>query len=281
MAPYLALIGDIGCVKDPDYLSFLERELSKFKIVFLVSGNHEPFHSSWATTKRRLKQFENDIAAKNSEGNLGFFVLMDQTRYDISPNLTVLGCTLFSDISPSQKESVSLDFSDFHRIENWTVDDHNQAFLADFAWLNAQVRSIADTEPERKIIILTHHSPTRSPETINPAHSQSRITSGFSTDLSGEFVGLAGMLRCGHLDIRILTAILLTMPLGKGSLRIKGDMKGQDLMRRCVLSFEDEVNKHIWLLLPLSWPLMCEMYPKRLSRKVYQEKLLDWERSRF
>lgn len=79
-----------------------------------------------------------------------------------------------------------MDFSDFSCIEDWIVEDHNQAFLADLAWLNAQVRSIADTEPERKIIILTHHSPTIFPVAINPAHSQSGVSSGFSTDLSGE-----------------------------------------------------------------------------------------------
>jgi hypothetical protein len=186
IAPYLALIGDIGCAKDPEYLSFLERQLSKFQIVFLVPGNHEPFHSSWAATKQKLNQFEKEISIKHSEGNLGLFVHMDQTRYDISPNTTILGCTLFSNISPSPKESVSLDFSDFRRIENWTVEDHNKAFLEDLSWLNSQVKSITDTEPDRRIVILTYHSPTTSPESINPAHSQSRVSSGFSTDLSGE-----------------------------------------------------------------------------------------------
>lgn len=107
MAPYFALIGDIGCAKDPEYLSFLERQLSKFKIVFLVLGNHEPFHNSWATTKRRLKQFEKEIAVKNSDGNLGSFVVMDETRYDISPNLTVLGCTLFSGIHRRRKRALA------------------------------------------------------------------------------------------------------------------------------------------------------------------------------
>ena len=186
MAPCLALIGDIGCVKDPEYLSFLERQLSKFKIVFLLLGNHEPYYSSWATTRQKLRQFEKEISVKNLDGNLGLFVLMDQTRYDMSPNITVLGCTLFSNVLPSQTESVSFGLNDFYHIEDWTVEEHNQAYIADLRWLNAQVKSIAETEPDRKIIILTHHSPTTSPEAIDPAHSQSRISSGFSTDLSSE-----------------------------------------------------------------------------------------------
>jgi hypothetical protein len=186
IAPYLALIGDIGYVKDAEYLSFLERQLSTFKIVFLVLGNHEPFHSNWATTKQKLRQFEIEINIKNAGDKLGLFVLMDQARYGVSLNLTVLGCTLISRISPSQTEGVSMSFNDFNCIEDWTVEDHNKAFLADLAGLNSQVRSMAETEPERKIIILTHHNPTKSPEAINPANSESRISSGFSTDLSGE-----------------------------------------------------------------------------------------------
>jgi hypothetical protein len=111
---------------------------------------------------------------------------MDQNRYDLSPNITVLGCTLFSNVLPSQTESISFGLNDFYHIEDWTVEEHNEANIADLGWLNAQVKSIAETEPDRKIIILTHYSPTTSPEAIDPAHSQSKISSGFSTDLSGE-----------------------------------------------------------------------------------------------
>jgi predicted phosphodiesterase len=247
MAPYLALIGDIGCAKDPEYLSFLERQLSKFKIGFLVLGNHEPFHNSWATTKRRLRQFEKEITTKDSDGNLRLFILMDKTRYDISPNTTILGCTLFSNISPSQKESVSLGFSDFHRIENWTVEDHNQAFLADLAWLNAQVKAIPETEPESKIIILTHHSPTTSPGATNPAHSESRISSGFATDLSGEFCWTSRNVKVWVFGHTHFNCDFIDNDTGKRSLRIKGDMKRQDLTERLVLSLRirDMNNKYI------------------------------------
>ncbi|CZR51159.1 probable Ser/Thr protein phosphatase superfamily [Phialocephala subalpina] len=185
-APCLALIGDIGCVKDPEYFSFLERQLYKFKTVFLILGNHEPYHSNWATVKQRIRQFEEEISVKHSARNLGLFVFMDQTRYDISPNITLLGCTLFSNVLPSQTESVSFGLNDFYHIEGWAVEDHNRAHIADLGWLNAQVKSITETEPGRKITILTHYSPTTSSEAIDPMHSQSKISSGFSTDLSGE-----------------------------------------------------------------------------------------------
>ncbi len=37
--PYLALLGDIGCVKDEGYCSFLERQLTHFEVVFLILSN--------------------------------------------------------------------------------------------------------------------------------------------------------------------------------------------------------------------------------------------------
>lgn len=45
-APYLAFLGDIGLVNDDGFLSFIEAQLRKFEIVFLLLGNHEPWHST-------------------------------------------------------------------------------------------------------------------------------------------------------------------------------------------------------------------------------------------
>ncbi|KUJ14450.1 uncharacterized protein LY89DRAFT_589772 [Mollisia scopiformis] len=200
-APCLALIGDIGCIKDREYLTFLEKQLRNFKIVFLILGNHEPYHSDWESTKRKLKQFERDIGTKHQKENLGSLIFMDQTRYNISPNITVLGCTLFSNVLPSQAKDVSFGLNDFYNIDGWTVEEHTQSHIADFQWLNAQVKSIAELEPKREIIILTHYSPTIAPKATDPAHSQSKISSGFSTDLSGEFCWTSGNVKAwafGH-----------------------------------------------------------------------------------
>jgi hypothetical protein len=185
VAPHLALIGDIGCVNDNGYLLFIEAQLFKFEIVYLVLGNHEPYHSSWETAKQKVRQFEKESnAKKSSNSDRGLFVFMDQTRHDISPDITVLGCTLFSHIFPEQSESVSFGLNDFYHIENWTVEQHTQAHHSDLEWLDGQVKAISESEPHRRIIILTHHSPIISPEATNPAHAQSKISSGFVTDLS-------------------------------------------------------------------------------------------------
>jgi hypothetical protein len=92
---------------------------------------------------------------------LGKFILLDQTRYDISPKLTVLGCTLFSHITPAQTSTASRFVTDFHAISSWSISQHNAAHASDLTWLNAQVAKIEDEEPEREIVVFTHHCPSK------------------------------------------------------------------------------------------------------------------------
>ncbi|TVY60703.1 Uncharacterized protein LSUE1_G007912 [Lachnellula suecica] len=185
-APYLALLGDIGCTKDPEYFTFLTRQLLAFKIVFLILGNHERYDSDFTNAKQKLQRFQQEVNAKREETNLGTFVFLDQTRFDLSSEVTVLGCTLFSNILPAQMNAVSNNLNDFSKINDWTVEQHKEAHVSDLWWLNSQVSSISATETERRIIILTHHSPTFSPQAVDPVHANSKISSGFATDISRE-----------------------------------------------------------------------------------------------
>ncbi|OJD18840.1 hypothetical protein AJ78_01173 [Emergomyces pasteurianus Ep9510] len=187
---HLALLGDIGNVRDPGFLPFIEAQLRKFRNVFLLLGNHEPFHSSWAEVRRQINEFSREVdqrAQRDPTLGLGKFMFLDQTRYDISENVTVLGCTLHSHVSAEQEERVSFGLNDFYYIDSWTIRDHNNAHAADLAWLNNQVATISASEPHKKIVIFTHHSPiTKDPRAVDPAHSESAISSGFASDLSEE-----------------------------------------------------------------------------------------------
>ncbi|UNI23911.1 hypothetical protein JDV02_009702 [Purpureocillium takamizusanense] len=78
--------------------------------------------------------------------SMGRFVFMDRRRFDISDDVTVLGCTLFSHITPEQRSTASLFVSDFSSIPSWTVDGHNACHARDLAWLNKQVRALCDTD---------------------------------------------------------------------------------------------------------------------------------------
>ncbi|KNG81208.1 hypothetical protein ANOM_011308 [Aspergillus nomiae NRRL 13137] len=187
-APYLALLGDIGNVKDDGLFIFLEAQLQKFQIVFFLLGNHEPYHSNWTAAREIMQNFSKTIIQKRTqEGQqLGEFVFMDQTRYDISPHITVLGCILYSRVLKSQETHVSFGLNDFYLIEDWTVDAHCAAHEADRTWLNDQVSRIVKSEPRRKIVIFSHHSPTLAAAAVDPVHANSPLSSGFATDIAEE-----------------------------------------------------------------------------------------------
>ena len=183
---HMALVGDIGYVKDDGFFHFLRKQLEVFRVVFLVLGNHEPYRSNWRETKSKIKSFETSLVQLRLEKTLGQFVLLDRTRYDISPTLSVLGCTLFSAVDHAQKGSVSFGLNDFYHISDWSVEAHQEAHRADLDRLNREIDSISRLEPDRKVVVLTHYCPLTSEEVVDPRHADSKISSGFMTGLSSE-----------------------------------------------------------------------------------------------
>ena len=110
-------------------------------------------------------------------------MFLNRTRYDVSDSMTILGCTLFSKVTPEQREHVSSGLNDFRQIEGWSVELHNEAHKRDIEWLDGQVQAIERNEPKRKIVILTHYAPTVDERSVDPQHRRSSISLGFSTDL--------------------------------------------------------------------------------------------------
>ncbi|OSS49646.1 hypothetical protein B5807_05907 [Epicoccum nigrum] len=182
IAEYLALLVDIGYTKDAGFIEFLRKQLPKYRTVFFVLGNHKPYHSSYAASKQNLLTLQ----AETKQQASGKFILLKQTRYDLSPTVSILGCTLFLNITAAQKDFVSFGLNDFYHIENWTVEEHVQKHESELRWLKAEVQRLTKEEPDHKIIIMSHYSPTVDIRSINPKHSNSNISSGFMTDLSDE-----------------------------------------------------------------------------------------------
>ncbi|KAH6652801.1 Metallo-dependent phosphatase-like protein [Truncatella angustata] len=188
-APYLALLGDIGCIaKDyDDYANFLFTQLRQFKVVFLVMGNHEPYHASWPQAKILIGKFNASVEAQKQGGaeELGSFVLLDRTRFDIDDgedHITILGCTLFSDVPPESHEAVSFGLNDFYHIRDWDIEKHNKEHRRDVEWLESETQALEGSG--RKVVIFTHYCPTEDPRAKDPRHGESAIRSGFATDLA-------------------------------------------------------------------------------------------------
>lgn len=195
-AKYLALVGDIGIAGDDSLFDFLTRQLRQFEVIFYVLGNHEPYASTYENAVAGMEAFERTIVSRRaleqqddkSHSSLGRFVFLNRRRVDLSSKVTVLGCTLFSHISAEQRSTASLFVSDFSNIADWSVGKHNAAHQADLAWLNDEVAAIARDEPQRSVVVLTHYSPTASPEANDPEHVDDprNVQSAFVADLHEE-----------------------------------------------------------------------------------------------
>ncbi|KAF9870558.1 calcineurin-like phosphoesterase [Colletotrichum karsti] len=167
-APILALLGDVGNVAlhRDDFVTFLTQQLSQFRIVLFVPGNHEAYKSSWSKTIRILREFEQEAEIQHKD----------------NPSRG----RLFSHVPPENHDDVSLGLNDFFQIDDWDIGTHNEAHQRDLAWLNTQVAELEQQDSDPTIVIFSHWSPSTDRRALDPRHAASPITTGFATDLSGQ-----------------------------------------------------------------------------------------------
>lgn len=195
-APVLALLGDIGLVaRHREALtSFLARHLREFEAILFVPGNHEAYHSTWPRTRQILQQFEDEVMSRREAGDtsLGDLVIMDRQAYRLPgpshQKVVVLGCSLFSHVPPFCEHAVHQAMNDFRLTAGWDVATHNDAHLRDRNWLNEAVTSMEiNGDPDLKIVILSHWSPTPDARARDPRHGDARndaLASAFATDMT-------------------------------------------------------------------------------------------------
>jgi len=180
-ARILALLGDIGLTVHAGLYDFLERQLHKYRHILFVIGDHEGYESTYDHARAELQDFASRIRAQRlSDPTLGTFILLDRTRYDLTENVTILGCTLWSFVT---KDAKGQGLQNFHRVQDWTVEDHNLAHAGDLEWLTTECAVIRAQEPHRRVVVFTHHAPTRH-GTISPKYADSQITSAFGSELT-------------------------------------------------------------------------------------------------
>ncbi|KAH7107332.1 Ser/Thr protein phosphatase superfamily protein [Auriculariales sp. MPI-PUGE-AT-0066] len=186
-AENLALLGDIGIIAHSDSLfHFLEQQLTRFKRVFYLAGNHEYYGTTYEEAQVKFRQFAERVQQRRqNEPELGEFVLLHRTRYDFpGTNVTVLGCTLWSDIPIEDAGMVRAGLNDFQCIAGWTTDEHTRIHREEVAWLTTEMEQLQREAPSRKVAILTHHAPTFQ-RTSDPKFKDSPINAGFATELTG------------------------------------------------------------------------------------------------
>ncbi|KAL5358879.1 calcineurin-like phosphoesterase [Aspergillus floccosus] len=184
-AEYLILAGDIGRLADYNaYRDFIRKQTERFRVVFLVLGNHEFYNMSITAGLEKARQLELEPCFN------GRLVLLHRKQYDIpGSHITVLGCTLWSDVPDESKDVVRMRISDFKHITGWTVEDHNANHREDLAWLQSEIRMVhrennyADRQsPKRSVLVVTHHAPLLR-GTSSPQHAQNPWRFAFGTDI--------------------------------------------------------------------------------------------------
>ncbi|KAF3041346.1 hypothetical protein E8E12_007709 [Didymella heteroderae] len=151
-ADHLFLLGDIGMISHTQpllaFLCSLLRRSPRLEI-FYVLGNHEAYHMTLESALEKVNSWE---AMLNKEFGPRFHV-MNRTRIDISPTLTLLGCTLWSHVPPAHQQEVGAALKDVdakHGIWNRSALDHNADHAVDLSWLNKSITIIENDEPERE-----------------------------------------------------------------------------------------------------------------------------------
>jgi predicted phosphodiesterase len=183
----LLLLGDIGLVRHDGLFVFLRNLLDQNRgcRIFYILGNHEAYQTTLENAVNRMRYFE-EIVRQDYGGR---FRLLFRDRYDLNDKITILGCTLWSNIQPDQAAEVGSRMTDYNEergIRDWTPERSCKEHARDLAWLNAQVERIQSSEPHRSIFIATHHCPTIDARATDPRHAASSMNSGFVSDLSKE-----------------------------------------------------------------------------------------------
>ena len=92
----------------------------------------------------------------------------------------VVGATLWSTITASQRADVERCVGDYRRIRNWTVDDCNRNHLADARAIAAAI-GVARAH-DKRVVVVSHHPPFADGSS-HPKYAGDRLSSAFAADL--------------------------------------------------------------------------------------------------
>ena len=123
--------------------------------------------------------------------HLGDLSIYIKKRFDIFDNASVLGSTLFSQITPSPVGSDQLFVSDFSNIETSSVNSHCSVNRSALNWLNTQGTEIAWEETHLSVVIFTHQ-PNKNRQANDPKplkNEAAELNSAFVRGLSRDTCG--------------------------------------------------------------------------------------------
>jgi len=212
VAPYLALLGDIGNPATEqgwiEYQRFMLYQASRFKLVLIVAGNHEYYNDSFGDEVLTVLEVKNrikELCKSNPK-----LIFMDNKSIVLN-GVIVIGSTLWSHIPVEAKSSVEKGVNDYHLIfldedkkvpaaSDWIgffpryckgkpvrslkADDTLSWHRNDLDFIKKELKEAKRLE--QNALILSHHTPTFQ-GTSNPKFRNSPIRWAFSSDLEYMF----------------------------------------------------------------------------------------------
>lgn len=200
VAPILVLAGDVCSVWHPLYKPFLNWCSRHWAYVFVLAGNHE-YHAVSDTEKQTMQQTDATIfEICSSLGNVIY--LQGGASYVIpGTRLRFVGATLWSDVDAALWEEARTKKGDCRRISIDTQRGPRQVLPADFCAIHAAhraalARAIGSRFPDERLIIVTHHMPTR--QLLEPHFRGEKWSSFYASDDEDLIGPWVAAWICGH-----------------------------------------------------------------------------------
>lgn len=174
VAKYLALAGDIGHVRDPTFLQFMDYASNNWDRVFYIAGNHEYYakkmYKSWkySTPQHVLETHTTIENVLKPYKNIHYLHSNNPSHYLAKYNLAIVGTTLWSHIPDEFHEHVVYRVNDYNYIPWYdaTTNETRRLQPHDINALHSREKSILQSQIEYwhamnvPIIVMTHHMPS-------------------------------------------------------------------------------------------------------------------------
>lgn len=180
----IALLGDIGNPGKELYQRFLKDCSENFKLVLVISGNHEYYTNNFFTTMNKVDDLIQSLC--NKYANVKY---LNNTKYTHQTNdetIVFLGTTLWSKIIDREKKVVKEVSGDLLNIFTkdktyLTIEEVNNLHSKNVLWLETELENNKNSDTQNKIIVLTHHLPSY--KAIAPKYRAFKYNSMFANDL--------------------------------------------------------------------------------------------------